>query len=160
MFAFFCTIALVYAPAAEEAKPPKELKEIQGRWRLIDGEEVGRKFGAEEAKKEPLVFHFQGDSLIVRKKLKVIEEATIVVHPGGHKGAIDFKHQSGKYKDKTCHAIYSLDGGKLTICTASKMRADKPEDRPTVFSTDKKQEKPSHRPGTLLFILEREKEKK
>jgi uncharacterized protein (TIGR03067 family) len=158
MIALLWTIALGFAPVPKDALP-RPLRELQGTWRCIGGEEVGHKFSEEEAKKEEEVFVIRGDSLVIRHKTKVRLEAMVTVDPGGHKGAINFKHKSGKYKDKTCHPIYTLEGGKLKICTASKMRADEPEDRPTVFSTDKKQENESDRPGKLLFILERDKPK-
>lgn len=159
MLSFLWTIAL-FTPAEAPAELPKELQAFQGSWRLVGGEEVGHKIGAEDAKKEEMVFTFRGNSLVVREKNRIKEQATIVVHGDKDKGTIDFTHKSGKYKDQTCHAIYKCEGDKLTICIASKMREDRAEDRPTVFSTDKKQEKAADRPGKLLFILEREKEKK
>jgi uncharacterized protein (TIGR03067 family) len=160
MFALLGTMVLGFAPAPKDADLPRPLRELQGTWRLIGGEEVGSKFGAEEAKKEEEVFVIRRDSLVIRDKGKIVVEATVTVDPDGRKGAINFKHKSGKYKDKTCHAIYTLEDDKLKICTASKMRADEPKDRPTVFSTEKQQEKVGDRPGKLLFILEREKGKR
>jgi hypothetical protein len=44
----------------------------------------------------------------------------------------------------------------LKICTASKLRADATEERSNFFST-KKSDKETARPGSLLFVLKREK---
>lgn len=160
MSLFLWTIALLWIPTTEEADPSKGLERLRGTWEWIRGEEVGHKITPEDAKNEGVRFVFRGDSLVIREKSKIVDDLTVTLDPGGRKGSIDFKHNSGKYKGKTCHAIYSLDGDQLRICTASKLRADSPEERPTIFSTAKKQEKESDRPGKLLFILRREGQKR
>ncbi len=140
----------------QQPDPSKALLQLPGTWNLIGGEEAGRPATAEDAKKEQAVFTFQKDTLVIRRKGKVTGEFAVSVKPGKEKGEIDLRHKGGRYDGKTCHAIYLLKGDELTICLASKLRADDAKDRPTVFST-KKQEGGSEKGGILLFILKRDK---
>jgi uncharacterized protein (TIGR03067 family) len=157
MVTFPCLIIFVFVCSSNQPeKGPMEAQQLQGTWRLSGGEEVGRQFTAEEVMKEVEVFTFKGGIVTIHRHGKLIGECMFKVKPGKDFGEIDFKHESGQHQGKTCHAIYSLKGDVLKICTASKMRADKPEERPNVFST-KKPDKPSERAGKLLFILKREK---
>lgn len=133
----------------------KAVAQLQGTWRLIGGKEVGEVITAEDAEKQPLVFAFKETSLTIRSR-DPDEEFVVDIKPGKGKGEINLKHKNGRYEGKTCHAIYVVDGDMLKICTASKLRADEAADRPTVFSTDKK-EAGSEKVGTLLFILKRDK---
>lgn len=151
-----CCIMFVSVEDTNRAAEQEALKKFQGSWRLTGGEEVGTKISPDDAKKENLVFTFQGDSLIVKLKGKVLAEFVLTANPGKQKGTLDLKHKAGKYEGNTCHAIFTLDGDVMKICTASKLRSDKAEDWPTVFSTEKS-DKPSEKPGLLLFILHREK---
>jgi uncharacterized protein (TIGR03067 family) len=158
MFLAPSLVLLCCVPAADPpADAAKELMKLKGSWKLIGGEEVGRPITPEDAQKEVEVFTFTGDKLVIRRNGKLLLELAVRPTPGKSFGAIDFKHTSGQYDGKTCHAIYALDGDELKICTASKMRSDEPADRPTVFST-KKSEKPGEKVGTLLFVLKREKQ--
>lgn len=157
MFAILSLSLLTYGQAPDQQPEfSKTLKQLEGTWRLVGGEEAGRSTTAEEAKKEQEVFTFKDDSLVIRHKGRVRGEWVVRVKPGKEKGEIDFKHKGGRYDSKTCHAIYLLEGDTLKICTASKMRADMVDERPTVFST-KKKEDGSEKVGTLLFILKRDK---
>src|SRR5262245_16515180 len=121
------------ADPAAEAK--KELAALQGIWRMIGIEDVGNALSPEDAYREEEFWTFQGDSLTIRSGGKVVCEFTVILNPGGQKGAIDLKHKAGQYQGKTCHGIYSLERDTLKVCTFSKLRADEPEERPNVFST-------------------------
>ena len=150
-------LLLCVPSSGQPTESAKELKKLQGMWKVVEGEEVGTLVTAEEAKRGQEVFTFKGDTLNITRAGEPLGEFIVTVKPGKEAGEIDFKHKGGKYDGKVCHAIYALDGAVLKICTASKLRADKPEERPNVFST-KKSDKPSERPGKLLFVLKREKE--
>lgn len=135
----------------------KPLSQLQGKWNVIGGEEVGHAITEKEVKKEPFVFTFKGDMLIIHRKGKVFGEFSVRVKPGKGKSEIDFKHKGGQYDGKTCHAIYLLKDDELKICTASKLREDEAKDRPTVFSSKKTTDEGAGRIGKLLFILKRDK---
>jgi uncharacterized protein (TIGR03067 family) len=149
--------SLILGQTPEQTKSATEdLKKLQGSWRLVGGSEPDVKISADDAKKEGELYNFKDDTLVVRSKGKVVLEGTISVKPGKDFGEMDFKHTGGQYEGKTCHAIYVLDGDDLKICTVSKLRSDEPEDRPTVFSTEKSN-KEGEKHGKLLLLLKREK---
>jgi uncharacterized protein (TIGR03067 family) len=151
-------VFLLFSVSAADvpAEAAKDLAKLQGIWKDVGGEEAGLVQTAEDAKKEQIAFSFKRGTLVVTRKDETLAEFEITVRPGKDWGEIDLKHKGGKYDGKTCHGIYVLDGEKLKIRTASKMRSDEATDRPNVFST-KKSSKPSDKPGLLLFLLEREK---
>jgi uncharacterized protein (TIGR03067 family) len=150
MVTILCLISLY--PAAE---PPKALGELEGRWKVVAAEEVGTVINEAAAASGKQFFVIKGDTLAIERngKLKGVFKLSV---PSGQGQSLDLKHTTGQFKDTTCHAIYKLEDGKLTICTASKLRSDNVKDRPTVFST-KKQDAAEARPGKLLFVLKREK---
>lgn len=151
------SIVLCLSLSLGQAAPADDLKKVQGSWRLVGGEEAGDPISAEEVKKENEIFTFEGDALTITRNGRTKRELIVTVKPGKAFGEIDLKHKGGQYDGKVCHAIYAFEGDVLKICTASKLRADEPGDRPNVFST-KKSDEASQRAGKLLFILKREKQ--
>jgi uncharacterized protein (TIGR03067 family) len=157
MFLAACVFILASVQSSSQTKDATdELKKLQGTWRLVGGEEVGRKMTAEEAENEKELWTFTDELMVATRDGKIAGKATVRIMLGKDFGEIDFNHKGGQYDGKTCHAIYLLDGNDLKICTASKLRSDEPEDRPTVFSTGKS-DKEGEKPGKLLLLLKREK---
>jgi uncharacterized protein (TIGR03067 family) len=152
-------LCLVLCSAATHDAPPdakKELAKLEGTWREIGGEEVGRVETAEEAKGEEIEFIFKGNVLTIRKHGKVEGELKVSLDPSKDPKELDLEFTEGKGKGKKCLAIYSLEGDRLRICTNTKLRPTDDEQRPNVFGM-KKAEKEGQQPGLLLFILERQK---
>ena len=146
------SLGLCAAPAPTET----DLSALQGKWRLVGGEEVGRESTREEDEKEEVVVVIEKGSFIVWKHKEVEEEFSLTIKPSAKPKEMDLCFTKGDDKGKFCLAIYSLDGDKLTLCTNTKLRATDGQKRPTIFST-KKPTKESDVPGVLLLILERQK---
>jgi uncharacterized protein (TIGR03067 family) len=157
MFSIALLVSLV-GPGADttRAGTQKELAQLQGTWRGVGGEEAGTILTPEEARKEEAEFIFKENTLTIRMHGKVLREFKVAVDPSTDPKELDLRFTQGKDEGKVCLAIYRIDGDRLTICAATKLRPARDERRPNVFSTQKSQGK-SKRPGLLLFILERQK---
>jgi uncharacterized protein (TIGR03067 family) len=138
--AFIVAVSLL---AAQDTK--KDLEKLQGTWTHVGGEEQGKK--VDEIKGDPIVLVFKGDKLSW-KRGKEEKVMTVKLHPDMKPAGIDLIIP----KEKINHAIYAVDGDKLTIRIDNKFKPNEPKDRPTDFSQEKF--KGDHQ---LLFIFKREK---
>lgn len=153
MLLILLALSLATDDAADVRK--KELARLEGKWQGVGGEEVGTVLTREDAEKEGEELVFKGDTVKFLREGKLLAEFTLTLDPSKTPREITF-HFTGELKGKKCLAIYALEGDKLTICTATKMRPTKDDMRPNDLSTMKTTEK-GKRPGLLLFILERKK---
>jgi uncharacterized protein (TIGR03067 family) len=142
---FQLAMAVALFGVAED--PTKELDKSQGMWVLVGGEEKGRVLTEEGAKKERESIVIKGD--------------TITVIRGERKGTGKFRLDPSKdlidtdNKGQVNHAIYRLDGDRLTICVSRKFKPNKPEERPEKFTT--KREDNKDLPGLVMGIYQRQK---
>ena len=128
---------------ADEAEAKKELKELQGKWKVVAAEQDG----------DPLD-RIVGGTMVVKDNNFVITTAggtelkgDLILDPAKKPKHIDLAHQDGPLKDKTWQGIYELKGDTLRLCYAE---ADSEKERPTELKTLKKSR-------LLLVELKREK---
>lgn len=128
---FFVGLLLIgslMAAGEQKVDGSKELKSLQGRWRLVAGEIGGRKMTAKEIKKSKLVF--RGDHYTVRRGDGPKVTGSLVVDSTKDPKTIDITDADGPNKGKTLLGIYALDGDELKECFAAPGEA-----RPTKFGT-------------------------
>jgi uncharacterized protein (TIGR03067 family) len=126
--------------AAKELEA-KELKALQGNWRVVKLETDGHEVPPEELVKRRLLVE---DDVIDMKPNKM----RIKLAPGKSPKEIDFTPLDGPNKGKTMPCIYKLDDDKLTLCLPV---ARDGATRPKEFKADKE---------IGLTLLERVKDEK
>lgn len=136
--AFACVVA-----RADEDEAKKELKALQGTWKVVAAEHDG----------DPLE-RIVGGTMVVKGNNFAIKTAggtelkgDLILDPAKKPKHVNLAHQDGPLKDKTWQGIYELKGDTLKICYAE---ADSEKERPAEFKTLKKS-------GLLLVELKREK---
>lgn len=120
----------------------KELKALEGKWKTVAVEAMGKPFPADALPDFTMVIGAGGKST---GKFGKEEFAFIItVDPSKTPKTIENFHESGKEKGKKQFGIYKLEGDKFTVCM-SKAEKERPKD----FSTK----------DTLnvLFVFERVK---
>jgi uncharacterized protein (TIGR03067 family) len=151
MLSLLVVSAVFAAPVPEKALQPA-LKELQGEWRAVSVEEKGEAWGNKEEVAE-VVLEVTGDSLIYKRNTPV-EKFRIILNPDKKPAQMDLRLiADGVDPARACHAIYTLEGGKLKLCLPSEFTASNPEARPREFTTGG--ERPPQ--GKLLFVMARAK---
>ena len=107
-------IGSLFAANAQSGDGDKDLKALQGSWRLVAGEIGGQKMTAEELKKAKLVFN--GDRYTVRRGSGPTVAGTVKLNPTKNPKSIDITDSDGLYKGKTLLGIYALKGDELKEC--------------------------------------------
>ena len=132
------------ARADDEEARKKELKALQGTWKVVAAEQDG----------DPLD-RIVGGLLTIKENNFVIKttggtelEGDLILNPSKKPKQIDFAHQKGLLKDKTWQGIYELKDDTLKFCYAE---ADSDKERPTEFKTLKK---------SRLLLIEMKRDKK
>lgn len=121
-------VGSVIAAGEQKVESGKELKPLQGTWKLVAGEIGGRKMTKEEVGKSKLVF--KGDHYKVRRGNGPKVTGSVSVDPAKDPKTIDITDSEGPNKGKTLLGIYALDGDELKECFAAPGEA-----RPTKFAT-------------------------
>jgi uncharacterized protein (TIGR03067 family) len=143
------TAALVMA-ADDPTK--QELEKLQGTWVLVGGEEKGRVLTEKEAREEMESVVIKGDKMtILRGEDK--RDCIFRLDPSKKPAWLDLIDPDGK--DKVNHAIYALDGDKLTICVSKKYKPNSPEERPIKLTTNREDNKGLS--GLVMGIYQRQK---
>ncbi len=144
--------ALLAAPddTAKEAVK-KELEKLEGTWVLIGGAEKGKELTEEEAKGENESLLIKGDKVTILRG-KHHGTCTIRLDPSKKPAWMDLIFN----EKQANHAIYSLDGDKLTICVSHKFGPNTKEDRPARFTTKAKENKDL--PSLVMGIYKRQKQ--
>src|SRR5215471_6545818 len=106
----------------------KDLKALQGTWRLVAGEIGGRKMTSEELKESKLVF--KGDHYTVRRGKGPTITGSIAIDSAKDPKTIDITDANGPYKGKTLLGIYALNDDEMKECFAPPG-----EPRPEKFAT-------------------------
>jgi uncharacterized protein (TIGR03067 family) len=140
-----CALAFAtFAARADDDAAKKELKALQGTWKVVAAEQDG----------DPLD-RIVGGLLVVKDNNFHIKTAggtelkgDLRLDPTKKPRHIDFAHQEGLLKDKTWQGIYELKDDVLKLCYAE---ADSDKERPTEFKTLKK---------SRLLLIEMKREKK
>jgi uncharacterized protein (TIGR03067 family) len=128
LFVGLLLIGSLMVAGEQKVDGSKDLKQLQGTWRLVAGEIGGRKMTAEEIQKSKLVF--RGDHYTVRRGNGPKVTGSVVVDPTKDPKTIDIIDADGPDKGKMLLGIYALDGNELKECFAAAGGA-----RPTKFGT-------------------------
>ena len=137
-------VATFGAARADDEAAKKELKALQGTWKVVAAEQDG----------DPLD-RIVGGTLTIKDNNFTIKTAggtelkgDLILNPAKTPKHIDFAHQDGLLKDKTWQGIYELKNDALKLCYAE---ADSDKERPAEFKTLKK---------SRLLLIEMKREKK
>jgi uncharacterized protein (TIGR03067 family) len=114
------------AVATPAADVKSALKDLQGTWKAISGEEGGQKASADDIKNMKLVF--KGDEFTALHGDMVIMAGTIKLDPAAKPGKIDLISTAGRLQGKTGKGIYELDKNTLKLCLV-----EPGQERPTDF---------------------------
>jgi uncharacterized protein (TIGR03067 family) len=132
------------AARADDDAAKKELKSLQGTWKVVAAEHDG----------DPLD-RIVGGVMVIKENNFSIKTAggtelkgDLILNPSMSPKHVDLAHQDGPLKDKTWQGIYELKGDALKICYAE---ADSEKERPSEFKTLKK---------SRLLLVELKREKK
>jgi uncharacterized protein (TIGR03067 family) len=106
----------------------KDLKALQGTWRLVAGEIGARKMTPEELKESKLVF--KGHRYTVRRGNGPTVAGSFVIDSAKDPKTINITDSNGPYKGKTLLGIYALNDDELKECFAPPGEA-----RPMKFAT-------------------------
>jgi uncharacterized protein (TIGR03067 family) len=133
-----------FATARDDDAAKKELKALQGTWKVVSAEQDG----------DPLDRIVGGTLTIKDNNFTIVTvdrvelKGDLILKPAKTPKHIDFAHQDGVLKGKTWQGIYELKGDTLKLCYAE---ADSDKERPTEFKTLKK---------SRLMLIEMKREKK
>ena len=142
------------APVPPDDANAKALKALQGKWKLVAGEERGEAGPAKDF--DVQMIGVKGDTLTLIEKGKETRRVTIKLDLSKSPAQLDLIALEDGAAG-TNHAIYKLESDRLTICFANRAfsRTDA-KDRPTKFETGPKDQQPAK--GRLLYVFERVKE--
>jgi uncharacterized protein (TIGR03067 family) len=108
----------------------KDLKAMEGEWKVVGLEEGGRRASPDDMK--GMRWTFQGSTMLpVNPGEKPGDKAEVKLDPGQSPKHIDLVVLEGDNKGKTLEGIYKVEGGKLTICLR-----DPGKGRPKEFTAD------------------------
>jgi uncharacterized protein (TIGR03067 family) len=138
---------LLLAGDTDEAK--KELKVLQGTWKVVALEAGGKAFPKEKVPDFTLVIAADGNA--TGKLPKGDLQYTMTVNPKKNPKTIDNLHTGGPQKGMKQYGIYKLEGDKWTVCM-TRAGAEESE-RPKDFATSEKS-------TGVVFVFERVKEVK
>jgi uncharacterized protein (TIGR03067 family) len=141
---FGCVLVLVPVANARADDAKKDLKALQGTWKVVAAEQDG----------DPLD-RIIGGTLVIKDNNFTIRTADgtemkgdLTLNASKKPKHIDLAHQEGLLKDKTWQGIYELKDNTLKLCYAE---ADSEKERPSEFKTLKK---------SRLLLIEMKREKK
>jgi uncharacterized protein (TIGR03067 family) len=130
LLALIPILVLLGASRAGEADAKKELKKLQGTWKVILSEVNGTTMPKQAFKK--VLVEIKDDRVIFKDNGKVYEEAELKLDPKADPKEIDYKYVVGLKKGVKELGIYRLQGEQLTICMAQGRQK-----RPTEFASKK-----------------------
>lgn len=146
-----CILVVLTTPlllAAGNDDVRKELKALQGKWKTVAVEALGKPFPKEALPAFTVVIGADGKS--TGQMAKGEFRFTMTVDPKKSPKTIENLHETGPEKGKKQYGIYKLEGDKLTVCITR--AGSKESDRPKSFSTQDT--------TNVVFVFERVKEGK
>ena len=130
----------------------KDLKKLEGNWKMVRQDHEGTEDSGPSIKKNGVLFDGKEYTFLRDGKTKV-STATVSIDPTRDPKEIDLKVTSGTATGGTHLGIYRFtEDGRLEICM-NQARGKGSDKRPTKFTT-----KPSVVSGSLMYVLEKEKE--
>jgi len=130
-----CVLIVLTTPlllaAGTEDDVRKELKALQGKWKMVAGEAAGKPFPKDGIPAFTFVAAADGKSTGQTPEGEF--QFTMTVNPKKNPKTIDNLHESGKQKGKRQYGIYKLEGDKLTVCMTPRGSAER--DRPKEFTS-------------------------
>jgi uncharacterized protein (TIGR03067 family) len=128
------------SPATDDAAI--DLKNMEGTWILVSGEENGKPISEQTMKASRL--EIKGD----KHNVKVGDDTFVGTHkidPSKKPKTIDASDTDGKFKGKTSLGIYEIKGDEFKVCFAAPEK-----DRPKEFTT-------KSGTGTMVHVWKRTK---
>jgi uncharacterized protein (TIGR03067 family) len=130
----------------------KDLKKLEGNWRMVRQDHEGREDNGQSIMKNGVLFDGK-DYKFLRDGRATGGKATISIDPTKDPKEIDLKITGGTASGHTQLGIYRFtEDDKLEICM-SQPRGEGSDKRPAKFTT-----KPSVGSGSIMYVLERVKE--
>lgn len=147
----FLLLGYLFASSADPTKADEA--KLEGTWELVSIEAKETISVGEEAKKEQISCVISGKSLTLRQGHQTFQH-TFTVRSREKPPALDTTFPEGKGVN---HAIYRLEGDKLTICVSRKWNPNEPEERPIQFTTKRSENKELS--GLVVYAFERKPRK-
>jgi uncharacterized protein (TIGR03067 family) len=142
-----CVLVVLLVPLllAADTEVGKELKTLEGKWKAVAMEVMGKPFPKDMIPAFTIVVGADGKSTG-----KMPEEEwrfTITVDPKKSPKTIEIAHETGDQKGKKQYGIYKVEGDRWTVCSTppGRAEADRPKDFPTKDTTN------------VVFVFERVK---
>src|SRR5262245_27871795 len=116
------------AAAADGTAANKELKDLEGRWKVVAGVQGGQEIAKEKLPRTTYVLH--ADGVVTAETPDGETMGTLTVDSGKNPKTLDIVLESGEFKGKKQYAIYKLEGDRLTIVATppGSAVADRPRD--------------------------------
>jgi uncharacterized protein (TIGR03067 family) len=147
-----CVLIVLTTPllltAGNDDDVRKELKALEGKWKMVAGEVAGKPFPKDGVPAFTLVIAADGKSTGQTPQAEF--QFTMTVNPKKNPKTIDNLHESGDQKGKKQYGIYKLEGDKFTVCMTppGAAQSDRPKDFTTKDATN------------VVFVFERVKSDK
>ncbi|HQR43443.1 MAG TPA: TIGR03067 domain-containing protein [Gemmatales bacterium] len=142
-----CVLIVLASPlllAADDAVQ-KELQALQGTWKAVSLEAEGKPVPKEAIPQ--FIYIIGADGKATGKMAQGGYSAKVTIDPTKNPKTMDNLHESGTHKGKKQHAVYKLEGDKLTVCITAPGSSE--VHRPKDFSTRDS--------ANVLFVFKRVK---
>ncbi len=126
--------ASLVVAGTDDTAQKKELKALQGTWKLVSVEVAGE--AIPKINVPAITFTLRPDGVANVQVPGVPEFQTrTTVDPGKNPRALETVFLGGKFKGQKRYGIYKLEGDRFTVCQTPVGIDARPEDRPAAFTT-------------------------
>jgi uncharacterized protein (TIGR03067 family) len=119
------TAFLLAADTPDEGAVKKDLKKLEGTWKVVGFEHDGKKSGEEELKDWKIVIAGDKYTMMVGN---ITEEGTFKIVPGKKPKWVDTTPSEGANKGQTRRGIYELKDDDAKMCIASIGKEERPKE--------------------------------